>query len=142
MRSLLAKSAASIADGRPSQLFRSGNPDYADGGQMRDFIHVDDACFVVQHLATARPASGLYNVGTGAPRSFRDLIAAGYAAAGRPPLIDYVDMPDALRARYQYFTCADVAKLRASGYDRVFPPLERTVARYVQDFLLRPDRYR
>ena len=142
MQSLLCKSAPDIQAGRPSRLFRSHHPDFADGGQTRDFVYVDDVCDVVTHLAAGRAPSGLYNVGTGAPRSFLDLIAAGYRAAGREPIIEYVDMPEVLRSRYQYYTCAMMEKLRAAGYNQSFRSLEDAAFDYVDRYLSRTDRFR
>jgi len=90
-----------------------------------------------------RPAvSGLFNMGSGAARSFRELAEALYRALGREPGIEYVDTPEAIRAKYQYFTEANLARLRAAGYDRPTTPLEEGVARYVQQFLATDDPYR
>jgi ADP-L-glycero-D-manno-heptose 6-epimerase len=91
----------------------------------------------------ATPAvSGIFNVGTGAARSFRDLIAAMFAALGREPAIEYIEMPAAIRDSYQYFTQAETANLRRAGYNAAFAPLEDTVRRYVTQYLDRADRYR
>jgi ADP-L-glycero-D-manno-heptose 6-epimerase len=98
-------------------------------------------------LMTVRPKGtvsrgGLYNVGTGKARSFADLAAAVYAALGREPQIDYVDMPEGLRAKYQYFTEARIDRLRAVGYGKPFTTLEDAVGRYVRDFLATDDPWR
>ena len=97
---------------------------------------------MIKHFGAGQASSGLYNVGTGVPRSFHDLISAGYSAVGREPSIEYVDTPVALRDRYQYFTKAETQKLRASGYNQPCAPLESSVDRYVTDYLMNRDRYR
>lgn len=125
-----------------AKLFKSYRPDYPDGGQRRDFIHVDDTVAVMLWLFDNPEVSGLYNVGTGAARSFADLAQAVFAALGREPQIDFVEMPEGLRDRYQYFTEASVARLRAAGYDRPFIALEDGVADYVRTYLDSPDPYR
>jgi ADP-L-glycero-D-manno-heptose 6-epimerase len=127
-------------DGR-AVLFRSHHPDYEDGGQCRDFVWVGDCTAIMLWLMDHPAVSGLFNVGTGTARSFRDLADAVFRALGREPAIDYVDTPEALRAAYQYYTCADMARLRAAGYGAPFTPLEDGVARYVGDHLATPDRY-
>lgn len=128
--------------GRPVRLFKSHREGVADGDQRRDFIYVDDAVAVVRWLLETPAVSGLFNVGTGKARSFRDLIVALFAALGREPNIEYVDTPVAIRDKYQYFTQSQVANLRRAGYNADFTPLEEAVGRYVRDFLNREDRYR
>ena len=131
-----------VAAGQPARLFRSHHPDYEDGGQLRDFIAVEDCVDVMLWLHANPTVSGLFNCGTGAARSFRDLAGAVFRALGQEPNIDYVDTPEAIRARYQYFTQADMAKLRRAGYDRQFTALEAGVSRYVLDYLAADDPYR
>ena len=114
----------------------------ADGEQKRDFIHVDDAIAVMRWVLDTPTVSGIFNVGTGTARSFRDLIAAMFAAVGRAPNIEYVEMPPAIRDQYQYFTQAQVENLRRAGYNGGFTPLEEGVSRYVTSFLDQADRYR
>jgi ADP-L-glycero-D-manno-heptose 6-epimerase len=123
-------------------LFRSHNPNYADGGQSRDFIWVGDCADVVLWLLDATGANGLYNVGTGKARSFKDLATAVFAALGRAPNIEYVDTPIAIRDKYQYFTEARMERLRAAGYAKPFTGLEDGVARYVRGYLETVDPYR
>ena len=106
-------------------------PASRDGDQRRDFIYVDDAVAVVRWLLETPQVSGIFNVGTGKARSFRDLIAAMFRALGRAPNIEYVDMPDDIRGQYQYFTQAEVENLRRAGYNAGFTPLEDGVSRYV-----------
>ena len=114
----------------------------ADGEQKRDFIFVDDAIAVMRWLLETPSVSGIFNVGTGEARSFRDLITAMFRALGREADIEYVDMPPAIRDQYQYFTQAKVENLRRAGYNAGFTPLEEGVNRYVTCFLNQPDRYR
>ncbi len=142
MRSVICKLAPDILAGRPAQLFASHKAGVADGGQRRDFIHVDDACALVRYFADGTAPSGLYNAGTGTARSFADLVTAAYRAVAQVPALDYVPMPETLRSRYQYFTQADTTKLRAAGYERPFQSLETGVERYMRDYLARSDRYR
>jgi ADP-L-glycero-D-manno-heptose 6-epimerase len=124
------------------QLFRSHNPKYKDGGQMRDFIWVGDVVNVVMWLLDNPQVSGIFNVGTGKARTFLDLASAVYRALGKEPKIKFQDTPMAIRDKYQYFTEANMARLRAAGYDRPFTSLEDGVTQYVQHFLDCPDRYR
>jgi ADP-L-glycero-D-manno-heptose 6-epimerase len=142
MRSVVDQIWPKIAAGEAVTLFKSHNPDYADGGQMRDFVHVEDAVKVVLWLLDNPKVNGVYNLGTGKARSFADLARAAFAAAGREPRIDYVDTPEPLRAQYQYFTEARMERLRSAGYTAPFVELEDGVADYVRRFLSQPDRYR
>jgi ADP-L-glycero-D-manno-heptose 6-epimerase len=135
MRSVIHQVYPAAARGETVSLFKSDNPAYQDGGQLRDFIYVADCCAVIRNMLRAPQLSGLYNVGTGEARSFADLARAVFAASGQPAAITYRDMPEALRGRYQYFTEADTAKLRASGLAPNFQSLEDGVAAYVRDSL-------
>lgn len=141
MRSVIAKAYEQIVDTGRVRLFRSHRPDYADGGQTRDFVHVDDCVAVMLWLLDRPEVNGLYNMGTGQGRTFADLVGATFRAMGREPAIDYIDMPASIRDRYQYFTEAKMARLRAAGYDAPFLSLEDGVARYVREFLSTGDRY-
>ena len=142
MASVITHVLPQVLADEPAVLFRSHRPDYADGGQSRDFIHVDDCVAVMLWLMDRPEVSGLINVGTGRARSFADLVNAVFRAAGREPKIRYIDTPEDLRDRYQYFTEARIERLRAAGYAGQFIPLEEGVRRYVQDFLLTDDPYR
>jgi ADP-L-glycero-D-manno-heptose 6-epimerase len=142
MASVLSRVFDEAKAGRAVRLFKSHRPGIADGDQRRDFIYVDDAVAIVRWLLETPSVSGIFNVGTGLARSFRDMIVALFQALGRPPQIEYVDMPAAIRDKYQYFTQAEVENLRRAGYNAGFTPLEPAVGRYVSDFLDRPDRYR
>ena len=142
MASLVAQRFDDVKAGKPVRLFKSHRAGCADGEQKRDFIYVDDAVAVMRWLLDTPSVSGIFNVGTGMARSFRDLITAMFGALGRAPAIEYVDMPPAIRDQYQYFTQAKVENLRRAGYNAGFTPLEEGVDRYVKSFLDRTDRYR
>src|SRR5262249_20235840 len=116
-------------------LFKSHDPAYEDGGQLRDFIYVGDCVAVVRWLLETPSASGIFNVGTREARSFADLARAVFSAAGSEPKIQYVDMHEAIRGAYQYFTQADVSKLRAAGFSQPFTSLEEGVRLYVTQHL-------
>jgi ADP-L-glycero-D-manno-heptose 6-epimerase len=142
MMSVLATVFEDARDGRPVRLFRSHREGIADGDQRRDFVYVDDAVAVMQWLLATPAVSGIFNVGTGKARSFRDLVFALFAALGREPNIVYKDMPVTIRDRYQYFTQAATENLRGAGFNSDFTPLETAVNAYVTGFLAREDRYR
>ncbi|WOH68242.1 ADP-glyceromanno-heptose 6-epimerase [Bradyrhizobium sp. BWA-3-5] len=142
MMSVLARRFDDIRDGRVVQLFKSHREGIADGDQRRDFIYVDDVVRVVMWLLATPSVSGLFNVGTGKARSFKDLILSAYTALGLPPNIEYVDMPEQIRGAYQYFTESKVERLRQAGYNGGFTALEDAVETYVKNFLNRSDRFR
>lgn len=123
------------------KLFRSDRPDVADGMQLRDFVYVKDAAAVVTWFLTSSSSDGIFNVGTGQARAFKDLASAVMESAGQAPDITWIDMPDDLKGKYQYYTQADMSKLRAAGYDRPFHTLEQGVRDYVQNYLMQPDPY-
>ncbi len=142
MQSIVAKNHAPVAAGETAKLFQSHHPDYEYGGQLRDFVYVNDCVDVALWLLRQQPESGLYNVGTGEARSFRALVEALAAANGQPARIDYVPMPEALRGRYQYFTEASMTKLRQAGYNQPFASIEDGVRDYVAAYLSQPSPYR
>ena len=142
MMSLVAKRFDEAKAGRPIRLFKSHRAGVADGEQKRDFIYVDDAVAVVRWLLETPAVSGIFNVGTGKARSFRDLMTAMFTALGKEPKIDYVDMPDSIRDTYQYFTQAETGNLRRAGFTADFLSLEEGVKRYVSQYLDRADRFR
>lgn len=117
------------------KLFRSHNPDYKDGEQLRDFIFVKDVVEVCYFLMHHRKDSGLYNLGTGKARTFYDLVFNTFTAMGKAPNISYIDTPEDIRDKYQYFTEADMSKLRSIGYDKPFTTLEEGVMEYVRNYL-------
>jgi ADP-L-glycero-D-manno-heptose 6-epimerase len=142
MMSVLAKRFDDIKTGKTVQLFKSHREGIADGEQRRDFIYVEDVVRVVMWLLASGNVNGIFNVGTGKARSFRDLIISAYDALGMGPKIEYIDMPVQIRDSYQYFTQASVDRLQAAGYNGGFSSLEDAVGVYVRNFLDRPDRYR
>src|SRR5881394_2619210 len=142
MMSVLARRFDDVKSGHAVQLFKSHREGTADGDQRRDFIYVDDVVRVMMWLLSAPSVSGLFNVGTGHARSFRDLMLSAFAALGAAPNIDYVDMPASIRGSYQYFTQAKVDRLRGAGYNGGFTALEDAVGLYVKGFLDRADRHR
>lgn len=142
MMSLVAKRVDEAKAGKPARLFKSHRAGIGDGEQKRDFIYVDDAVAVVRWLLETPAVSGLFNVGTGTARSFRDLMTAMFAALGQKPKIEYIDMPGSIRDSYQYFTQAETKNLRHAGYHANFTSLEDAVKRYVQSYLDGADRYR
>ena len=142
MMSVLARRFDDIKAGRAVQLFKSHRDGIADGDQRRDFIYVDDVVRVMMWLLATPSVSGLFNVGTGKARSFRDLMLAAYAALGANPNIEYIEMPESIRGSYQYFTQSDVGRLSAAGYNGGFTALEDAVDGYVRGFLNSADRFR
>ena len=142
MMSVLARRFDDIRAGRVVQLFKSHREGIADGDQRRDFVYVDDVVRVMMWLLATPSISGIFNVGTGKARSFRDLMLSAYAAFGTAPNIQYVDMPEAIRGSYQYFTQSNVDRLQRAGYNGGFTALEGAVETYVKDFLDRADRFR
>ena len=137
MRSLVNKAYQQIGTTGRVRLFRSHHPDYRDGEQKRDFLYVKDAVAMTLHFAgAARSAGGLYNLGSGEASTWLTLVNAIFAAMGRPPAIEFIDMPEALRHQYQYFTQADISKLRATGYSAPMTPLPEAVRDYVQNYLV------
>jgi ADP-L-glycero-D-manno-heptose 6-epimerase len=131
MQSLVTKIYPAVKAGEPVTLFKSHNPHYSDGGQLRDFVHVKDCVAVVLWLLQNPEKSGLFNVGTGTARSFLDLVNAVSAAVGRQPNIRFIDTPAELRAQYQYFTQAEITKLRLGGFTAPFHSLEDGVQDYI-----------
>ena len=137
MRSVVCKAHRQIRDSGRVELFRSHNPKYGDGEQMRDFLYVKDAVEMTLHFAErGSSACGLYNVGSGQANTWLTLAGAIFSALGLKPDIQFIDMPESLRARYQYYTQADISKLRAGGYGRPVTPLAEAVGDYVKNYLV------
>jgi ADP-L-glycero-D-manno-heptose 6-epimerase len=135
MRSLVNKAYAQVLRDGEITLFKSYRPEFKDGEQRRDFIHVDDAVAVTLFFLDHPEVSGLYNCGTGVARTWVDLATAIFAAMKLPPRIRFIDMPENIREKYQYRTKADMTKLRKAGYSAPFLQIEDGVRRYVQEFL-------
>ncbi len=135
MRSVVNKAFDQIRATGKVQLFKSHRPDYKDGEQERDFLYVKDAVNMTIFLASQPLAGGLYNLGSGEAHTWLQLVSAIFSALGLPPQIDFIDMPNHLREKYQYHTCADISKLRALGYKDTITPLDDAVADYVKSYL-------
>jgi ADP-L-glycero-D-manno-heptose 6-epimerase len=118
------------------KLFRSHNPEFKDGEQLRDFVYVKDVVDVCTYLMESKPISGLYNLGTGKARTFLDLVRATFKAMGKEENISFIDTPEDIRDKYQYFTEADMTKLIESGYNQTFTSLEEGVEDYVKNYLI------
>ncbi|MBI1327400.1 MAG: ADP-glyceromanno-heptose 6-epimerase [Alphaproteobacteria bacterium] len=140
--SVVAKRYPEVVAGAAAKLFKSYNPQYADGGQLRDFVWIDDCIDIMIWFLTNPKVSGLYNIGSGKARSFNDLADALFAATGKPRKITYIDMPEGLKEKYQYFTEADISKLRAAGYTKEMTSLEDGVKEYVTKYLDTAGPYR
>jgi ADP-L-glycero-D-manno-heptose 6-epimerase len=150
MMSLVVKNYRNVADGKPIRLFKSHRPDYADGEQCRDFVYVKDCAAAMlwawRHGAgaghpTGEGINGIYNLGSGAARSFLDLMNATGAACGVAPKIEFIVIPPVIRPSYQYFTEARMGRLRQAGYNAPFTPLEDAVHDCVTNYLAKADPY-
>jgi ADP-L-glycero-D-manno-heptose 6-epimerase len=139
MRSVVIKAFHQVKESGKIQLFKSYRPEFKDGEQQRDFLYVKDAVDMTLQLAANPAANGLFNVGSGRARSWLDLANAVFAALDRKPRIEFVEMPETLRDKYQYYTQADIFKLQATGYKGPDFLLETAVTDYVQKYLI-PDR--
>ncbi|MFN2428589.1 MAG: ADP-glyceromanno-heptose 6-epimerase [Cryomorphaceae bacterium] len=135
MASVIFHAFNQIRDKGFVKLFRSHNPDYKDGGQLRDFVYVKDVTDVCLFLMTTRKHSGLYNLGTGKARTFLDLAKATFSALGKEAEIEFIDTPEDIRDKYQYYTQAEMDKLRSIGYEKPFTSLEDGVKDYVSNYL-------
>ena len=137
MRSLVSKAYGQIQEKGSIGLFRSHDPKYRDGEQMRDFLYVKDAVEMTLHFAEkGSAAGGLFNLGSGQANTWLSLADAIFGALGRERKVEFIEMPEVLRAKYQYYTKADISKLRASGYERAVTPLADAVADYVRNYLV------
>ena len=140
MRSVVHKSYPLIRDTGKVLLFKSHRPEFRDGEQARDFLYVKDAVAMTLHLADTPGAAGVFNIGAGEARTWIDLVSPIFEAMNLPLDIEFIDMPEALRAKYQYRTCAGIARLRASGYGAPVTPLRDAVIDYVSNYLI-PGRH-
>jgi ADP-L-glycero-D-manno-heptose 6-epimerase len=136
MRSLVHKSFSQVKNEGVIRLFKSYRKDYRDGEQKRDFLYVKDAVAMTLHLAANKKAGGLYNIGSGAARTWIDLANSVFTALGKKPQIEFIEMPETIRDKYQYFTQANISKLRAAGYREKVTSLENAVADYVKNYLV------
>ena len=135
MRSFVHKAFGQIGRCGKVGLFKSYHTDYSDGGQVRDFLYVKDAVDMTLFFMDEPSLGGIYNIGTGIARNWNDLAGATFAAMGKETEIEYVDMPEILRDKYQYFTQADISKLRKAGYKKETTSLEDAIKDYVQNYL-------
>lgn len=141
MASVIFHSFNQIKSSGKVKLFRSHKPDYKDGEQLRDFVYVKDVVDICYWLMNEKPASGLYNLGTGKARTFKDLVTAIFKSLDKEPVIEFIDTPLDIRDKYQYFTEADINKLREVGYKEDFYSLEEGVETYVKNFLIEKKYY-
>lgn len=140
MRSMVCRSFEQISANGSVNLFKSCRPDYADGEQKRDFLYVKDAVDMVLFLLNRKDLTGLYNIGSGKAETWNSLVKAAFAAFGLEPVINYIDMPESLKAKYQYYTCADMDKMRAAGYTKEPMSLEDAIRDDIRTYLI-PDKY-
>lgn len=140
MASVIFHAYHQIKDTNQMRLFKSHHPDFKDGEQMRDFVYVKDVVEVCSFLMHHRRNSGIYNLGSGKARTFVDLATNTFEAMGIEPQINFVDTPADIRDKYQYFTQANMNKLRSIGYTKPFHTLEEGVKDYVQHYLM-VDKY-
>ncbi len=143
MRSVVVQAHKQIKDTGKMKLFKSYHPDYKDGEQLRDFVYVKDVVQAMVRLMFEdhQGPSGLYNLGTGQARSFKDLVLATFAALDKSEAIEYIDMPDHLKDQYQYYTQANMNKLAQAFSDFKFHSLEEGVKDYVQNYLEKPNQF-
>ena len=135
MRSLVCKAYDQIVATGKIRLFKSYKPEYADGAQMRDFVYVKDAVAMTLHLAESPGAAGLYNIGAGVARTWNDLATSLFSALNIQTSIEFIEMPQSIRNQYQYYTCADISKLRSTNYKAPTTPLEDAVRDYAVNYL-------
>jgi ADP-L-glycero-D-manno-heptose 6-epimerase len=138
MRSLVHKSFAQVKNEGVIRLFKSYRKDFRDGEQKRDFLYVKDAVAMTLHLVANKKANGLFNIGSGEARTWIALAISVFSALGKKPKIEFIEMPETIRDKYQYFTQANISRLRAAGYNEKITSLENAVADYVQNYLV-PD---
>jgi len=136
MASVIFHAFKQIKENGNMKLFRSHNPNYKDGGQLRDFVYVKDVASVCEYLMNEKPQSAIYNLGSGKARTFLDLATLTFKALGIDPNIDFIDTPIDIRDKYQYFTEANMSKLIITGYSKPFHTLEEGVADYVKNYLV------
>lgn len=140
MQSVIGKKYPDVVADKPMQLFKTDNPDYEDGGQMRDFVYIKDAVDVVLWFLDTPKVNGVFNVGTGTARTWNDVAHALFTALGKEPNIEYIDLPNELAGKYQYYTQAETEKLKAAGYTHPVRSLEEAIADYVKNYLI-PDKH-
>ena len=135
MRSFVVRAFEQINATGKVRLFKSYKPEFKDGQQMRDFLYVKDAVDMTLFFYDNPEINGLFNIGAGKARTWNDLVKAVFAAMGKTPKIEYIEMPDSIRNQYQYFTQADITKLHQAGYNKKTTPIEDAIKDYVQNYL-------
>ena len=140
MRSVVHRAFEQVRDTGSISLFRSYRPEYADGEQMRDFLYVKDAVDMVLYLMEKRDIGGLFNIGSGRAETWNSLAESIFEAMGKEVSLEYIEMPEHLKDRYQYYTKAEMGKLFSSGYAKQARPLKDSVKDYVQNYLMQ-DKY-
>ena len=135
MRSVVVKAYEQVISTGKIRLFRSHRDDYADGDQKRDFLYVKDAVDMTLHFLDKRHINGIFNIGGGEANTWNRLAAAIFTPLRRPERIEYIDIPETIRERYQYYTCADIANLKHAGYEKPPIPLEQAIEDYVANYL-------
>lgn len=141
MSSVVSKAFHQIGEHGVLNLFQSHRPDYRDGEQSRDFVYIKDCTKIMAWMLETPSATGLFNIGCGTPRSFNDLAAATFSALDRQTLINYTPMPESLRDKYQYYTCADITRLRKAGFSETLTSIEDGIREYVQHYLASDNPY-
>lgn len=136
MRSMVLKGHLQVKETGRIRLFKSYRPEYADGGQERDFVYIKDAVAMTLFFYDHPEVNGLFNIGSGTARNWNDLARAIFDAMGEKPFIEYIDMPPSIRDQYQYHTCADMRKIREAGYNRSLSSLEEGVRDYIRQYLI------
>lgn len=136
MQSMIRKGFMQARDTGKIRLFKSHRPDYVDGGQLRDFVYIRDAVEMTLFFLDHPKTGGIFNVGTGTARNWNDLARAIFVALGKEPNIEYIDMPPSIRDQYQYYTCAEMDKIRRAGYDNPIASIENGIKDYIQNYLL------
>ncbi|HOC01993.1 MAG TPA: ADP-glyceromanno-heptose 6-epimerase [Candidatus Ratteibacteria bacterium] len=141
MRSVIHKKFYEIMETGKANLFKSYKPQYKDGEQKRDFIYIKDAVKIIMFIYKNKSINGIFNAGTGIARSFNDIAKTIFSILGKKENIQYIDMPENIRNSYQYFTQADVKKIRSAGYKETFLSLEESIQDYIKNYLLKEDPY-
>lgn len=136
MRSMVLKGFLQVQETQRLRLFKSYRPEYADGGQERDFVYIKDAVAMTLFFLDHPEANGIFNIGSGTARNWNDLAHSIFNAMDQKTFIEYIEMPDSIREQYQYHTCADIGKIREAGYNTTLMSLEQGVEDYVRNYLL------
>lgn len=139
MASVVLHTFRQVSETGSMKLFKSHNPNYKDGEQSRDFVYIKDVCKVCFHMMINRltTPSGLYNLGSGKARTFLELVTSTFNSMGIVPSIEFIDTPEDIRDNYQYFTEADLSKLRKAGYSKEFTSLEDGIEEYIGNYLMK-----